>query len=111
MDRNYAHLWDMYQACQKIKQFTQDFTWEDYCKNELVQSAVERQFEILGEAARRISAEFQESHPRIPWKDLIGQRNIIAHQYEKVNQKRLWLTTQKSLPKLAEDLKQLIPAI
>ncbi len=109
MDRNYAYLWDMYQACLRIDEFTCDLTWENYSGNKLVQSAVERQFEILGEAARRISDDYQDAHPEIPWKDLIGQRNIIAHQYEKVNHKRIWSTIQKSLPALAGHLKQLIP--
>ncbi|MGB2924892.1 MAG: HepT-like ribonuclease domain-containing protein [Limnothrix sp.] len=111
MDKNLAYLWDMYQASQKIQQFIQGLTWEDYCKNELVQSAVERQFEILGEAARRISKDFQGTHVEIPWGDLIGQRNIIAHQYEKVNHKRIWLATQKSLPKLIVLLQELLPEL
>ncbi|ANV84273.1 hypothetical protein AWQ21_07680 [Picosynechococcus sp. PCC 7003] len=109
MDRNYAHLWDMYEACRQIEKFTQGLTWEEYRQNELVQSATERQLEILGEAARRVSVEFQKSHPGIPWSALIGQRNVISHQYEKVSHKRIWLTTQKSLPPLMADLKKLIP--
>ncbi|WP_099240588.1 HepT-like ribonuclease domain-containing protein [Synechococcus sp. BDU 130192] len=109
MDRNYAHLWDMYEACKQIQTFIQGLTWENYRQNGLVQSAVERQFEILGEAARRVSFEFQKNHPEIPWSALIGQRNIISHQYEKVSHKRIWLTTQKSLPSLMGHLKKLIP--
>lgn len=109
MNRNYAHFWDMYQACLRIDEFTRNLTWENYRENQLVQSAVERQFEILGEAARRISSDYQDAHPRIPWKDLIGQCNIIAHQYEKVNPKCIWSTIQKSLPALAENLKNIIP--
>lgn len=111
MDKNFASLWEMYQAGLSIQKFTQGLTLKDYIENELVQSAVERKFEILGEAARRISPEFQNEHPEILWRELIGQRNIIAHQYEKVNQKRIWLTIQKSLPTLLKQIAALLPEI
>ncbi len=76
-----------------------------------MQSAVERQFEILGEAARRISQEFQQAHPEIDWRAVIGLRNIIAHRYEQVEQETLWSIIQTVLPDLLMQLEALLPPL
>ncbi len=64
-NRNIASVWDMVQAIRRIQEFTTDINYSEYSESILIQSAVERQFEILGEAARRISLEFQQLHPQI----------------------------------------------
>jgi uncharacterized protein with HEPN domain len=111
INKNYAYLWDMLEACKKIQKFSQDISEKDYVKDILRQSAIERQLEILGEAARRISLDYQQEHSHILWGDIIGQRNIIAHQYEKVDQKRIWLVVTKNIPSLISQLELLIPPI
>jgi uncharacterized protein with HEPN domain len=62
-------------------EFTANLSREAYIESVLIQSAVERQLEIIGEAARRVSEAFQQKHPEIPWRSIIGQRNVLAHQY------------------------------
>ena len=52
--------------------------------------ALERVLELIGEAARRITPATRETHPAIPWKDIIGMRNIIAHEYGKVDFDEIW---------------------
>ncbi|BAQ59731.1 hypothetical protein GM3708_136 [Geminocystis sp. NIES-3708] len=115
INKNYAFLWDMPQSCQRIILFIKNTSWEDYQNNILLQSAIaqhhfviERQLEISGEAARRISPDFQQQNPQIPWSDIIGQRNIIAHQYEKINQKRIWQVITVDIPHLVIKLEKLI---
>ncbi len=61
-NHNAASVWDMVQAIQKIETFTENMNLEDYLEDFRTISAVERQFEILGEAARRISMEFRQTH-------------------------------------------------
>jgi len=77
----------------------------------LLQSAVERQLEILGEAARRMSDNFRQAHPEIPWSDIIGQRNVIAHQYEEIRQERIWSVVTSDIPTLITQLEPLIPPL
>jgi uncharacterized protein with HEPN domain len=101
-------LWDMVQAIEKIRTFTAGMTEMDYLHNELVQSAVERKLEILGEAARRVSALFQSQHPTIDWRNTIGLRNVIAHRYE---QERIWSIVQAALPELLTLLLPLLPPV
>jgi uncharacterized protein with HEPN domain len=109
--RDAAALWDMVQAIKKIQEFTIGRSEADYLGNELLQSAVERKLEILGEAARRISAEFQAQHQEIDWRNTIGLRNIIAHQYDEVQQENIWKIVQTPLSDLLALLEPLLPPI
>jgi uncharacterized protein with HEPN domain len=109
--RDAAALWDMVQAIKKIQEFTVGMQESDYFQDELVQSAVERKLEILGEAARRISPEFQAQHPEVDWRNTIGLRNVIAHQYDLVQQGQLWRIVQTVLPDFLALLEPLLPPI
>jgi len=81
-------LWDMLDAAQKIQQFVAGKTFHDYSRDEVLQSAVERKLEIIGEAARNVSEKFQEEHPEIPWRGIISQRHFLAHE-RAISQNRL----------------------
>ena len=78
-DRDTASVWDMAQAIRYIQTFVDSLSLDDYLVDIRTVSAVERQFEILGEAARRISHEFRQAHPAIDWQKVIGLRNIVIH--------------------------------
>jgi uncharacterized protein with HEPN domain len=104
-------LWDMRQAIDRIQKFTVGMLEADYLANELVQSAVERQLEILGEAARRVSREFQVAHPEVDWRNTIGLRNVIAHRYDQVKQDQLWQIVQTVLPDFLTLLVAFLPPI
>lgn len=110
-NRDVASLWDMAQAIRYLQSFTENLTFEEYFSNVLFVSAVERQFEILGEAARRISNEFRQAHPEIDWQQIVGLRNIISHRYEEVDHERLWAIIHSELPPLLSQLEILIPPI
>ncbi len=110
-DRDIPSVWDMVQAIRLLQEFTTGLTYNEYLQSVLIQSAVERQIEILGEAARRISLEFQQSHPEINWRSLIGLRNIIAHRYDEVRPEILWGVIASDIPSLLEQLEVLLPPL
>ena len=72
-----ARLWDMLDAARAVIQFTRDKRFEDFIADRMVRTAVERNLEIIGEAARGVSQAFRESHPEIPWKAIIALRNVL----------------------------------
>ena len=109
--REAGYLWDMLQAALRLQQFTAGVSYEDYLNSILLQSAVERQLEILGEAARRMSEAFRQEHPEIPWSSIIGQRNVIAHQYDDINLQQLWAVITSDIPTLISQLEPLIPPL
>lgn len=106
-----AYLWDMLDAARQIQDFIQGVSFSKYNGNKLIQSAVERQFEILGEAARRVSQEFQEEHPEIPWRPIIGLRNVLAHEYGEIKADRIWRIASEDVAELVRKLQPLIPPI
>lgn len=110
-NRDVASVWDMTQAIQRIQSFASDLTFDEYLDDIRTISAVERQFEILGEAARRISDEFRQAHSAIDWQRIIGLRNIVAHRYDQVRQDILWTIIHSDLAPLLAQLEALLPPL
>ena len=73
---------------------------DDYLADEDVRLMTERRLEIMGEAARRLSEEFRAGHSDIPWRRIIGLRNILAHRYDEVDDVELWGLIDKEVPDL-----------
>jgi len=71
----------------------------------------QRFFEILGEAANKIPKEIQANYPEIPWRNIIGMRNIIIHCYEKIDISTLWGAGKKDVPMLTKPLKKMLKEI
>ena len=107
--RDPAYLWDMLDASTAVKEFAAGATFQDYARNKMMRSAVERQLEILGEAARRVSQEFKAEHPEIVWRQIVGLRNVLAHEYGDIRQERVWQIVSRDLPALIQQLKPLVP--
>ena len=70
--------------------------------------ALERSMELIGEAARRVSRGMQNNNPQIPWKEIIGLRNILAHEYGRVDHALLHATATKDVPALIAALEKLV---
>lgn len=107
-DKDSAYLWDMLDAARTVAQFTSGLTIEQYLKDRKLQLAIERLFEIIGEAANRVSSDFQRNYPEIPWRKIVGQRNVIAHEYGEIKQERIWTVVSSNIPELIEKLDPLI---
>jgi len=108
-NRNAASLWDMVQAIRRIQEFTANLFFEGYQESILIQSAVERQLEILGEAAGRISEETRQVHSTIDWRRIVGLRNILIHRYNEIQQDILWNIIASELVNLLTQLELLLP--
>lgn len=105
-----VYLWDMLTAARAVVEFTQGRTLADYESDLMLRSAVERQIEIIGEAARRISKEFQEAHSEIPWRPMQAQRHVLAHDYGEIKHDRIWRVAEAHVPELIVLLEPLVPA-
>lgn len=106
-----AFLWDMLDAAQAIATFVESRTYRDYVGDRMLRGAVERHLEIVGEAGGRISRPFREEHPEIPWQQIIGLRNVLAHDYGEIKNDKIWAVATESIPPLIEALRPLIPPI
>jgi len=110
-ERNYAYLWDMLQAASELKEMNLNVNYEGFIDDLKLMRATERSLEIIGEAARRLSDEFTASQPEINWRAMIGQRNIIAHEYGQIDYEVLYRTVTDDIPLLIQQLEQILPAM
>ena len=108
--RDIALLWDMREACRAVTQFIAGVKYSRFEQDKLIRSAVERQFLIPGEAARRVSDDFREGHPEIPWRGLVGLRTALAHEYGEILVERLWLFATQRVQELLPVLDALVPS-
>ena len=108
-ERDAACLLDMLQAAEKVRRFIQGKTQDAFVADEVLRDAIERNAEIIGEAARRISESFKNQHPEIPWRKMIAQRNVLVHEYDKISVDEMWTVATFHIPKLIENLTLLIP--
>ncbi len=107
--QNLTYLWDMREAAREITEFMKGVSHAEFEKNKQLRYAIERQLMVIGEAANHISGEFHESHAEIPWAQIIGQRNVLAHDYGTIMTDRVWRTATASVPELLKALEKLLP--
>lgn len=101
-------LSDIQISIRNILDFTKDMTFEIYESDLKTKHAVERNFEIIGEAASRIPENYKLTYPQIEWRILKDFRNFIIHEYFGINNEILWDTIQFRLPELLESVNILL---
>lgn len=101
-------LEDISVEIQTIFQFTEGYSFENFESDLKTRQAVERNFEIIGEAVARLPQEFKDLNPNIEWRVIKDFRNFIIHDYFGVNHQILWDTIQLRLPELNLDIKKVI---
>jgi uncharacterized protein with HEPN domain len=109
-ERDAAYLWDMLQAARDAFAIVAGITGQQLQSDWVRMLALERSMELIGEAARRISGDFRDAQPSIPWKEMIGLRNILAHEYGRVDHAQLYATATKDVPALVAMLQKLLPS-
>ena len=97
---------DILDSCQKIIQYTNDMSFDDFSRDTKTIDAVIRNFEIIGEAANRLSEEFKDTHPEIDWHRIRGFRNRIVHDYMGVDYAIVWDIRTNYLSDLISNLKK-----
>ncbi len=108
MKSNEIYLKHILDAVTHIQSFLSGITKEDFQKNLLIQSAVIRQLEIVGEAVKNLSSEFKKIHKHIPWKDIAGLRDKLIHQYFGVDISLIWEVCQKEIPELRKGVSDIL---
>lgn len=104
-DRPY--LADILQALQRVEEVGRR-GHEAFEGDWVLQDAAIRNFEIVGEAAKRVSVELQVAHTEIPWADLAGFRDVLIHQYFRVDLKIVWALIEQRVAGLREDVARLV---
>ena len=110
MPRDDASLTDMNQAASRALELCQDIGEAAFSADWRTHSLVVHQLIILGEAAKRISPEFRDSHPEIDWQGIAGMRDKLIHGYDQINLSRVWRVANVDVPDLLSGLGPLLSA-
>ena len=105
---NQVYLHDILTSINKIHDYIGNINFEQFNQDHKTQDAVIRQFQIMGEAANRITDQFIENHPDFPRSEAVKMRNRLIHGYNEVDMKTVWNTIQKDLPELEKQVKKLL---
>ncbi|MEN4005760.1 MAG: DUF86 domain-containing protein [Methanobacteriaceae archaeon] len=112
MKRTYKmYVEDILESMDKIERYISDLTYETFEKNDLVVDAVIRNLEIIGEASKNIPENVRGKYPDIPWKRMIGLRNIVIHEYFGVDLTIIWKIITKNLPETRSEIESMFKTI
>lgn len=92
-----VYIKDIFEAIEKIEEYTKGSSEEDFCSNTQMQDAVLRRLEIIGEAVKHIPQKIRNEHPDVPWKQIAGMRDMLTHEYFGVNLKRAFKVVKKDI--------------
>jgi uncharacterized protein with HEPN domain len=109
MSRDQQSIQDIWDAAQEILSFTADMDKAALAADSRTQAAVLYKIIVIGEATNRLSDSFREQHSEIPWKDIVGMRNILTHDYNGVNPDEVWNVLHQDIPELIAMIEPLLP--
>ncbi|HZY57532.1 MAG TPA: DUF86 domain-containing protein [Rubrobacteraceae bacterium] len=110
MSNDRVFLLHIRDALREVLTFIEGESYESFLANRMVQNAVMRSFEVVGEAARRVSPEFRQTHPEVPWRLMSDFRNKLIHDYFGLDLEVIWKTATEDAPVLLAQVEGLIEA-
>lgn len=102
------YLRDIFDSILSIENFVDGMTIQEFLTDLKTQFAVVRAFEIIGEAASKISNEIKEKYQDLPWREMVTMRNKLIHEYSGVSNAVIWQTIQQDLPSLKKGLEEIL---
>ena len=103
-----AYISHILESIILIEQYTENISFEAFEKDRKTIDAVIRNFEIIGEASNKLPDEFRKKYPEVPWRSIIGLRNVLIHDYLGVDIEAVWGNLKQELPHLKEQMKSIL---
>jgi len=107
MKNDLAYIEHIFDCIRKIKEYTSNLSKNEFVTNELVQDAVIRNIEIIGEATKKVSNDLKRAHNEIPWKEMAGMRDKLVHDYMGVDIDVVWKTIKTDIHMLDEMIREI----
>ena len=101
-------LYDIFQSVEKIEEFTRGISFDQMMADEWTKDAILRNLQVLGEASKNLPESLIADHPEVDWSGLAGVRDIVTHQYFRVDWQLLWISVHEELPVLKIQIRKLM---
>jgi uncharacterized protein with HEPN domain len=107
MNKNLLYLNNIQECIDNIKSYTSEGK-QAFRENKMIQDAVIRNLEIMGEATKRLSTELRTKYNQVSWRQIAGLRDVLIHDYLRVDLQEVWLIIEEDLPKLEKQIKEIL---
>ena len=102
------YLEHILQECEFLLEKSKGINFESFIKDPVLMRAFVRSLEVIGEAVKNLPQEFRGKYSEIPWREIAGMRDKLIHEYFGVNYKIVWKTVQREVPRLNEQIKEIM---
>jgi uncharacterized protein with HEPN domain len=108
MSRDLSYLDDILNSAKNAIAYLSKVNYKEFIKDEILQDAVIRRIEIIGEASSRVSDNSQNKYPELPWREMKGMRNLLIHEYDAIDLEEVWNTVKNELPNLVQQINTIL---
>lgn len=106
--RDKGRLEDILKSIGYVRQYAEGVTFEQFVSDTMRYFAIMKNVEIIGEAANMLTRTFRQLHPELPWRQIVGMRNVLVHGYAAVSDSQLWQTVTEDIPPLEQIISRYI---
>lgn len=110
MKSDRANLSTILERIERVRRFTKEGK-ADFLRSELIQDAVIRELEVIGEATKRLGRSTRALNSKIPWSKMAGFKDVAIHQYDSINLDRVWDIVESELPKIGAKVRSILTSV
>ncbi len=100
-------LVDILEAIERIEKYAAKGE-KAFRRDELIQTWMVRNIEVIGEAARAVSRDLRDRHPEVPWSSIVGMRHVLVHEYFEIDLDIVWRVVSEDLPRLKDSIQSIM---
>lgn len=104
----WLYLEDVEASCRKVMKYVEGYSFEEFLRDDKTFDAVIRNLEVIGEAVKHVPQDLTAGHPDIPWRQIAGMRDFLAHVYFALDLEVLWNVVSVEVPKLASAVDEIL---